>query len=241
MSEYLSILLLATLPALGNFAGGILSEFVTFSQRNLSMALHAAAGILIAVVGVEILPAAIKLQPTWVIILSFFVGGVFFILIDSVQDHLQEKGGNSESGSWAIFLGVMVDLFGDGLLIGSGSAISSSLGLFLALAQVTADIPEGFASMGTFKSEGFSRRSRILLAASFTLPVLFSATFGYWLLRGQSELLKYAILTFTAGMLTSITVEEIMPMAHRGKESRLAMLCFLLGFTVFTTLSVYLK
>ncbi|MDY6783362.1 MAG: hypothetical protein SW833_12605 [Cyanobacteriota bacterium] len=34
-------------------------------------------------------------------------------------------------------------------------------------------------------------------------------TIGYWLMRGQSELVKMALLTFTAGTWTTLVVEEI--------------------------------
>jgi ZIP family zinc transporter len=53
----LIVLALAALPALGNLAGGLLAEVVEVSPRTLSLALHAAPGIALAVVGVKLLPA----------------------------------------------------------------------------------------------------------------------------------------------------------------------------------------
>lgn len=40
----------------GKFGGGLLAEVVPVSRRLLSLALHAAAGIVLAVVGLELLP-----------------------------------------------------------------------------------------------------------------------------------------------------------------------------------------
>lgn len=240
--EFGRILLLAMLPALGNFAGGLLSEVVTVSERSLSLALHMATGILLAVVGVEIMPAAIQVEPSWSIIASFFGGGVFFILLDQMQERLEERGRLAQGGlaAWAVFFGVVVDLFADGVLIGTGSAISLELGLLLALAQVSADIPEGFAGMATLRNAGMPRARRLLMSASLVLPVLIGATVGYWLLRGRSDLLKYSILAFTAGVLTTLTVEKIIPLAHKGRESRLAALSLVSGFSLFTALALYL-
>lgn len=48
MREFLIALLLAAMPAAGNFAGGLLAEWVRVSERMLSLALHAAAGIVVA-------------------------------------------------------------------------------------------------------------------------------------------------------------------------------------------------
>lgn len=39
MNEYPIALAVAALPTLGNFAGGLLSEFISVSQRTLSLAL----------------------------------------------------------------------------------------------------------------------------------------------------------------------------------------------------------
>lgn len=49
MPEFAQILALALLPAAGNFAGGLVAQFVPGSRKALNLALHAAAGILIAV------------------------------------------------------------------------------------------------------------------------------------------------------------------------------------------------
>ncbi len=58
MSGYLLVLGLAALPAAGNFAGGVLAEVFRVSERALSLALHLAAGIVLAVVGLELMPSA---------------------------------------------------------------------------------------------------------------------------------------------------------------------------------------
>jgi len=50
MDDYLKVLVLATMPALGNFVGAWLTDVVNVSKRTLSLALHAAAGVALAVV-----------------------------------------------------------------------------------------------------------------------------------------------------------------------------------------------
>ncbi len=52
------MLLFAALPTLGNFAGGALGEFVPVSRLMLNLALYAAAGVVVAVVAVELMPRA---------------------------------------------------------------------------------------------------------------------------------------------------------------------------------------
>ena len=56
MEGFVLVLALAALPAAGNFLGGLAAEMVDVSERALSLALHLAAGIVMAVVGLERLP-----------------------------------------------------------------------------------------------------------------------------------------------------------------------------------------
>ncbi|HSL43674.1 MAG TPA: ZIP family metal transporter [Anaerolineales bacterium] len=154
------------------------------------------------------------------------------------QQRGEAKG--KDSGPWAIYFAVAVDLFTDGVLIGTGLTISFGLALLLALGQVSADIPEGFATMANFKSQGFARRKRLLIAASFLIPVLLGATLGYWLVRDQAEIFKLSLLSFAAGVLVTGVVEEIIPESHKEGEARSAALMLVAGFGLFTLLSVYL-
>ena len=153
-------------------------------------------------------------------------------------------GGTSDtsaSGSWAIYFGVAVDLFSDGVMIGAGSTLSPSLGVLLALGQVPADVPEGFATIATFKAQGMSRRRRLLLAASFAIPILLGATISYFGLRGQPEVYKLGLLAFTAGILLTVAVEEIVVEAHKEYDSRLASLRLIGGFALFIALGEFLE
>lgn len=242
MKEYLLALSLAALPAAGNFLGGVLAELVQVSKRTLSFALHAAAGILIAVIAVELVPEAMHGMPAWAAILCFVAGGLFFLAVDAVIGITRKRLGaaGDSAGPWAIFFGVSVDLFTDGVMIGAGSTLSLGLGLLLALGQVPADVPEGFATLASFRSTGSSRRRRLLFSAAFAIPIFLGTTIGYWAVRGQPEAVKLALLAFAAGILMTVTVEEIIPQAHEQEDSRGATLCLIGGFALFSLIASYL-
>lgn len=246
MSGYLTAMLLALLPAGGNFLGGLLAEFLRVSQRSLSFALHTAAGILFAVIGIELMPQALEGATPWVMLLLFMLGGVFAIGMDSAIDLVQIRaasrvGGDVDAGPWGIYFGVAVDLFSDGVIIGTGSIIDPALGVLLAVGQVPADIPEGFATIATFKNKGVGRARRLLLAASFTLPILIGTTVGYWAVRGQPDVVKFGLLAFTAGILLTVAVEEIVMEAHTEEDSRWASLFLVGGFALFALLTSYFE
>lgn len=238
MDDYLKALLFALAPALGNFGGGLVAEWFDVSRRVLGFALHAAAGVVLAVVAVELIPQTLGVDPPWLPILAFVLGGLFFMAADHSIERL--SGGKENAGPWVLWFGVAIDLLSDGIMIGTGSSIGLGLGLLLALGQTPADIPEGFAAIATFKARGVAKKMRMILAAAFALPLFVGVTIGYWAVRGQPEAVKLSLLAFTAGVLVTVVVEEIVPESHEGEESRLATLFFIGGFALFSVLSAYL-
>jgi ZIP family zinc transporter len=128
MEEFLKVLGFTALPALGNFGGGLLAEMFRISQKTLSLALHAAAGVILAVIGIELMPQALDTPEPWLTILAFVAGGIFFIFLDRMIDIVHGRLGNTEvdSGPWAIFAGVSGA--GVRLTIELRTALSVSLG-----------------------------------------------------------------------------------------------------------------
>ena len=187
MADYLHVLALALMPAFGNFAGGVVAELIPTSRRMLNRALHAAAGIVTAVVAVELMPEALGgSAPPWAIVVGLCLGGAFYVLVEWFVD-LMQGGDEDAAEAWMNYDAVAIDLFSDGLRIGVDSVVSFGLAFILALGQIMADVPEGFATIANFKEKGASRRRRIVLSASFVVPGLLGVSIGFWLLRGQGE------------------------------------------------------
>lgn len=111
--------------------------------------------------------------------------------------------------------------------------------MLLALGQVPADGPEGFAAAATLRRNGVPRRTRLLLAAAFAVPVLAGATLGWFALRSASELVTLSVLALTGGALLTVVVEEMVPEAHDGLTSRWGAIFLTAGFAIFGAVSVY--
>jgi ZIP family zinc transporter len=240
MTELAVVLGLALLPALGNFAGGLLAELVPTSRATLNRALHAAAGIVIAIVAVGIMPRALQATSGALVALAFGLGGLAYVALAAAVERLQGRGADRAvgTGPWMVYLAVAVDLFSDGLMIGAGAAVATGLALVLALGQVLADVPEGFAALADFKDKGASRAERLVLGLTLTLPALLAAGLAYLLLRDQGEALRMAGVVFTAGLLTVAAVEDMMGEAHASAtDTRASVLAFVGGFVLFTLVS----
>lgn len=237
------MLLLAGLPALANFVGGLVAEVRQVSARTMSFALHAAAGIVIAVVGLEVMPRALQATPAWVPMLTFIAGAGLFLGLDAVAGNLQMRAANPAGrggAGWTIYAGTALDLFSDGILIGTGVVVDPALGVLLAIGQAPADLPEGFAAVATLRRSGVARRQRLLAGAGFGVPILVGASLGYLALRTAPDVVTFAVLAFTGGALLSVVIEEMVPEAHGANKSRFDSLFLVTGFAVFAAVSVYL-
>ena len=70
----------------GEISCGLVAEFLRISQRTLSFSLHARAGIVIAVVGIELMPEAMEMGSAWVRLLAILGGGIFAVLADKASE-----------------------------------------------------------------------------------------------------------------------------------------------------------
>lgn len=220
----------------------MLAEFGKVTGRLLNWALHAASGIVIAIVAVELMPEALKSLSGWWIATAFGAGGVAYVLVEMAIEKWQSDGEDDWTSMWMIYVAVAVDLTSDGLMLGSGAAVSSSMAIVLAAGQVLADVPEGYASVANFRDKGLPRGQRILLSASFILFCVGAALLSYLLLRGAGEGPKMALLSFVAGLLTVAAVEDMVEEAHEAEvDSRRSVLAFVGGFVLFTLVSAGLE
>lgn len=240
MPDFALILLVALCPALGNFAGGVLAEVVPVPPRHLNWALHAAAGVVLAIVAVEIVPRGMREASPLVVAGTVTLGGLAYLglqlAVERIQRSRDSRGGRT--GMWMVYIAVWTDLLSDGLMIGAGGAVDAKLAFVLAAGQVLADLPEGFAAIANFRDKGLPQARRLWLSASFCIPALLGASVAYLLLQDLSTTAKMGALVFTGGMLLVAAVEDILEEAHEAAEdSRGSVLALIGGFALFILVS----
>lgn len=229
------------LPAAGNFLGGALAEVWRPSSRVLSMALHAAVGILLAIVAIELLPRADAALSGWAVGLAFILGGMLYLVADAGA---QKLAGGNRGGKrmWLIYAAVAIDLLSDGLIIGSSGAIATALAFKLAIGQVLADLPEGYAVSASLRANDVPRGKRLLMMASFVIPALAAAAFAHLLLKDASDLWRFGALAAIAGLLSLAAIEDMLGEAHEhGTDSKGAAIAFVGGFALFVFVSAGLE
>lgn len=233
----MTILALALLPAAGNFAGGVLAEMTKPSPRVLSLALHAAVGLMFGIVAIELIPEAREVLTGWMLGAAFVIGGLLYVAANAGARRLSRAGSGSRR-MWLIYAAVMVDLLSDGLIIGSSGAVATTLALKLALGQVLADIPEGYAAAASLRANGISRPRRLAMVASFAVPVVLAALFAHLVLRDAADVWRFGALAVVAGLLSLAAIEDMLGEAHEdAADTTAAALAFVAGFALFAIVS----
>ena len=239
MSGALSLILL---PAAATVIGGLLVLLFNVSQKLMTNIFHFAAGLLLGIVGIELIPEFIKHPQEWLIILIFVIGGAAFLLVDWLTDLVSEKldlGSKKGKSPWIIFMGMSIDLLSDGMLIASGASLGN-LGFPLAIATAVVALPEAFTSAAVFKKRGFGTWKLVGIAFAQAFFQILGVPIGYLIVHGHPEIFTYGLLSFTAGFLSVMLTEEMLPRAHEGKDARLGAFLFLIGFAVVALVSAYI-
>lgn len=84
MQEFLFALILSALPVVSNFIGAMIAEALPSSKQTLGLALHAAAGVLLAIASTELIPRVVIAKPVWATTLALFLGGAFFVWVNQL-------------------------------------------------------------------------------------------------------------------------------------------------------------
>ncbi len=185
--------------------------------------------------------------------IGFWLGVLFLLLLDHIIPHLhaginQVEGPKSKlTRTVMLVLAVTLHNIPEGMAVGvvyaglmNGSAnITAGAALALALGIAIQNFPEGaIISMPLF-SEGKSKPK------SFVLGVLSGAVepvFGGFtvLIAGFVVPAMPYLLSFAAGAMLYVVVEELIPEMSQGKHSNIGVISFAIGFSLMMALDVAL-
>ncbi len=222
------------LTAVAGLSTGIGSAIAYFIRKPkvvyLSVSLGFSAGVMIYISFMELLASAMEtLGQLWALF-AFFVGIVLIGLIDMLipeaenpheYKDLDDTSKQKTSGS-LMRTGVLTALaigihnFPEGLATFATALSDVKLGLFIAIAIAIHNIPEGVSvSMPIFYATGSKAKAFVYsFLSGVAEPV--GAVVGYLILMPfiTENLIAY-LLAFVAGIMIYISVDELLPMAHR--------------------------
>ncbi len=252
-SENIIPALLLTLAA--GLCTGIGSAIAYFIKKPkivyLAFLLGFSAGVMIYVSFMELLPGALKTVGGVWGLAAFFVGIATTGLIDMLVPELEnphrwslaqgpdepvcpcgEENCLMRTGLFTA-LAIAIHNFPEGLATFASALSDVHLGIFIAMAIAIHNIPEGIAvSVPIFYATGDKNKAFFYsFISGMSEPA--GAIIGYVvLLPFLTPVLLAALLAFTAGVMVYISLDELLPMAHRYGHGHLVIAGIVLGMLV---------
>lgn len=243
MSEFLLVVIIAAFAGFLTWLGAPLAERFDVPHKVVSGALQFAAGVIAALVFVSLMPPAVRGGDIGVATISFFVGGAIFVFFEyfSAQRAAAKPAGEQSNVSMALYVGILVDLFVDGVVIGVGATLTLATGVALALGMAISTLPLAFVTISTAKQQGIAKHRRQQLSILFFACMLAGALFGYLLLLNAPANVRFALIALASGFLITTVTQSMIPEANKEGEPSFAGIFFVAGMSIYALLSFILK
>lgn len=205
--------------------------------------------------GIEMSPGEgfIKVIPA---VVGFGLGALFLFGMDKILPHLHVNFKETEKEGiktpWhrttLLVLAITLHNIPEGLAIGvlfggvaagfPGATIGGAVALAIGIGLQ--NFPEGFAVSMPIRRQGVSKFKSFMYGQSSAMVEPIAAVIGAWAVMTFQPILPYA-LSFAAGAMIFVVVEEVIPETQRDKYTDVATLGFIGGFIVMMTLDVGLS
>ena len=255
--------LLATLFTWGVTALGssMVFFFKSINKRVLNIMLGFAAGVMIAASFWSLLAPAIEMSEAsgttgWIpAVVGFLAGGAFLFTVDRILPHVHmnlavDKAEGIKTPwqrSVLLVLAITLHNIPEGLAVGVAfgalafnpepavlaGAIALAIGIGLQ------NFPEGAAVSIPLRREGFSRLKAFNYGQLSGIVEPMAGVLGAYLIITIQPILPYA-LSFAAGAMIFVVVEELIPESQTGHETDFSTVGAMLGFAVMMFLDVAL-
>ena len=255
------ILLGVTIPFLGTVLGSFLVFFMKkeINVKVEKILLGFAAGVMMAASIWSLITPSINMASNmgdWSFIpaaIGFLLGIFFLLLLDTFIPHLHVNSEEPEGvksklkKSTMLVLAVTLHNIPEGMAVGVvlagayyGNALLTVSGaLALAVGIAIQNFPEGAIISMPLKSEGVSKPKSFLLGVMSGIVEPIAAIITILLIRYIEPILPY-ILSFAAGAMIYVVVEELIPESQSGKHSNIATVALAIGFALMMILDVAL-
>lgn len=249
------------IPFLGTTLG---AACVLFMKRSLNELVQRAlvgfaAGVMVAAsIWSLLIPAMDQAEGMgqWAFVpavVGFWLGILFLLFMDRTVPHLHQGSDEPEGPRAALkkttmlVLAVTLHNIPEGMAVGvvfagwmtGNETITAAGAMTLALGIAIQNFPEGAIISMPLRAEGMSKRDAFLLGAMSGVVEPLAAIITVLVAEAIAPALPY-LLSFAAGAMIYVVVEELVPEMSQGKHSNLGTLFFALGFTVMLTLDVAL-
>ena len=240
------------IPFLGTALG---SAFVFFMRKEIpapvqKALLGFASGVMVAASVWSLLIPSMDMSSgnVWPAITGLLGGFAFLLLIDYVTPHIhasgQAEGPKSRLSRTAkLALAVTIHNFPEGMAVGvaiagaMNSGFSMAAALALSLGIAIQNIPEGAIISMPLRAAGNSKWRAFGIGGLSGIVEPIGGALVLLLASAVTPLMPY-LLSFAAGAMLYVVIEELIPETSEGAHSNIGTIGFALGFALMMALDV---
>ena len=239
-----------SITALGS---AIVFLFKSVNKTIMDAMLGISAGVMIAASFFSLLEPAIKMTDnlkmvSWLIVsLGFLSGGLLLFLGDKIFSKKIDKANDKVKRSIMLIISITLHNIPEGMAIGvafgsiiygiDGSTITSAI--MLAIGIGIQNFPEGSAISLPLKRDGFSSKKAFFYGSISAIVEPISALLGALLVLKIRVLLPI-LLSFAAGAMIYVVIEELVPESQTNEKKDLMALATIIGFIIMMIFDVAL-
>ncbi len=247
MSNLLTVAGLIAVPVVATIAAAAVSVRKQPGPKLMSAVQHFAAGVVLAAVAGEVLPALKEEGHLPWAVLGFVLGIVLVVVLEYVSQREAQheekvrKGLVPRAAVAALPLGMLipvtVDLLMDGVLVGLGSTLGLAQAVILTIALTIEVLFLGVSLTASLRQSGLTPGKALGVVSLVAGTMAVGALGGALLLAGASPSVMAAALAFGAAALLYLAVEELMIEAHEHAETPWLTALFFVGFVLIYVLA----
>jgi len=218
------VLFIVVISVLGPVIGSLIGVLKRFSFPYICNMLCFAAGVMLGISFLELIPESLRLASISLSVLGLIVGAFLMYTLDRLIPHIhprlctQEQGCNLERTATFLVFGIFMHNFPEGMAIAVGSVIEPKVSLVIAIALAIHNIPEGICTSAPYFHTTGKRLKSFLLSSSTALPILGGYLFARYIFGEMSPSVMGIIIAGTAGLMIYITADELIPNACIGEN-----------------------
>jgi len=230
--------------------GGLLVILIgKLSNRTVGFSMGVASGVMLMVAFNDLFLEAVKILTHLQLIFMFSLGAIVIMVIDLVIPHIELTAGmGNGSGSKMYRMGVLIAIgitihnFPEGIVVSAGYTYLPRLGMIIAIAIAMHNIPEGVATAVPLSVAGMKRSKIAIITFLSGLSEPVAAFVGAIALSFFSNaIILGSALAFAAGVMTYITADELIPVAHEYGHKHVVSIGLLLGMLLALLVDVILS
>jgi ZIP family zinc transporter len=212
------------ITVLGPIIGSLIGVLKKPSFGYICNMLCFAAGVMLAISFLELIPNSIELSSTLICICGLAFGSVVMYCLDRMIPHIhpqlcaQEQGCNLERTSVYLILGIFLHNFPEGMAIAIGSVTEMKVSFAIALAIAIHNIPEGICTSAPYFHSTGARLKSFLISSSTAVPILAGYVLARYLFQNIPTQIIGFIIGATAGLMIYITADELIPNGCAGSN-----------------------